>query len=176
MKLNFLMVLKFKILRRLLIFEIIVANKKNKFMSKVEDFLTQEEEQEIVEAIRLAEKNTSGEIRVHLEKTTSIDTYDRAMEVFHLLKMDETTLKNGVLIYLAVEDRTFVICGDQGINDIVGHDFWDSTRDVMIAHFKEGNYKQGLVDGILRAGEQLKTHFPYQEGGTNELSNEISKG
>ena len=145
-------------------------------MSKVEDFLTQEEEQEIVEAIRVAEKNTSGEIRVHLEKKTSIDAYERAMEVFHLLKMDETELKNGVLIYLAVKDKTFVICGDKGINDVVANDFWDCTRDIMVNHFKSGNYKQGLIDGIINAGEQLQKHFPYLDGDTNELSNEISKG
>ncbi|WP_339918727.1 TPM domain-containing protein [uncultured Flavobacterium sp.] len=145
-------------------------------MSKVEDFLTQEEEQEIVEAIRVAEKNTSGEIRVHLEKTTELDAFDRALEVFNELKMDETELKNGVLIYLAVEDKTFVICGDQGINDVVTNDFWDTTKEAMVAHFKNGNYKQGLVDGILIAGEQLKKHFPWSEDDTNELSNEISKG
>lgn len=145
-------------------------------MSKVEDFLTQEEEQEIVEAIRVAEKNTSGEIRVHLEKTTKLDPYDRALEVFNELKMDETQLKNGVLIYLAVADKTFVICGDQGINDIVTNTFWDSTKDVMVAHFKNGNFKQGLIDGILKAGEELKKHFPWSEDDTNELSNEISKG
>jgi uncharacterized membrane protein len=145
-------------------------------MSKVEDFLTQEEEQEIVEAIRVAEKNTSGEIRVHLEKTTALDPYDRALEVFNELKMDQTQLKNGVLIYLAVKDRTFVICGDQGINDIVTNTFWDSTKDIMVAHFKNGNFKQGLIDGILRAGEELKKHFPWSEDDANELSNEISKG
>ena len=145
-------------------------------MSKVEDFLTQEEEQAIVEAIRVAEKNTSGEIRVHIEKTTSLDAYDRAMEVFNLLKMDETELKNGVLIYLAVKDKTFVICGDKGINDVVANDFWDSTRDIMVNHFKSGNYKQGLIDGVINAGNQLQKHFPYVEGDTNELSNEISKG
>ena len=145
-------------------------------MSKVEDFLSKEDEQEIVEAIRIAEKNTSGEIRVHIEKTTSLDAYDRALEVFHELKMDETELQNGVLIYLAVEDKTFVICGDKGINDIVEADFWNCTRDVMVTQFKQNKFKQGLVDGILRAGEQLKKHFPWQEGDTNELSNEISKG
>ena len=145
-------------------------------MSKVEDFLTKEDEQEIVEAIRMAEKNTSGEIRVHIEKTTSLDAYDRAMEVFHLLKMDETELKNGVLIYLAVKDKHFVICGDKGINDVVANDFWDCTRDIMVNHFKSGNYKQGLIDGITNAGAQLQKHFPYVEGDTNELSNEISKG
>ena len=145
-------------------------------MSKVEDFLSKEEEQEIVTAIHIAEKNTSGEIRVHIEKTTSLDPYDRAKEVFHELRMDETELKNGVLIYLAVEDKRFAICGDKGINDIVGHDFWDCTRDVMVTQFKQHQFKQGLVDGILRAGEQLKKHFPWKEGDTNELSNEISKG
>ena len=145
-------------------------------MSKVEDFLTQEEEQEIVEAIRVAEKNTSGEIRVHIEKTTSMDPYERAMEVFHQLKMDETELKNGVLIYLAVEDRHFVICGDKGINDLVVEDFWNTTKEIMKNHFKNGNFKQGLIDGILMAGEQLQKYFPWQQGDTNELSNEISKG
>ncbi|MBP7396367.1 MULTISPECIES: TPM domain-containing protein [unclassified Flavobacterium] len=145
-------------------------------MSKVEDFLTKEEESAIVEAIRVAEKNTSGEIRVHIEATTSLDAYDRAMEVFHELNMDATELQNGVLIYLAVNDKTFVICGDKGINDVVAPDFWDCTRDAMVSQFKLGNYKQGLIDGILNAGEQLKKYFPWQEGDTNELSNEISKG
>nr|WP_315174103.1 TPM domain-containing protein [uncultured Flavobacterium sp.] len=145
-------------------------------MSKVEDFLTKEEESAIVEAIRVSEKNTSGEIRVHIEATTSLDAYDRAMEVFHELNMDATELQNGVLIYLAVNDKTFVICGDKGINDVVASDFWDCTRDAMMSQFKLGNYKQGLIDGILNAGEQLKKYFPWQEGDTNELSNEISKG
>ena len=145
-------------------------------MSKVEDFLTKEEEQEIVEAIRVAEKETSGEIRVHIEKTTSKVPFDRALEVFHELKMDQTELKNGVLIYLAVKDHKFVICGDQGINEVVPEGFWDSTKEVMATHFKSGNFKQGLIDGITKAGEQLQKYFPYENGDTNELSNEISKG
>jgi uncharacterized membrane protein len=145
-------------------------------MSKVEDFLTKEEEQAVVEAIHMAEKNTSGEIRVHIEKTTSIDSYERAMEVFHLLKMDETQLKNGVLLYVAVKDKSFVICGDKGINDLVPPDFWDTTKDVMASHFKNGDFKQGLVDGITKAGEQLQKYFPFEDGDTDELSNEISLG
>jgi uncharacterized membrane protein len=145
-------------------------------MSKVENFLTLDEENEIVEAICIAERNTSGEIRVHIENSTTLDPFDRAMEVFHYLNMDQTELKNGVLIYIAVEDRTFVICGDKGINDLVSTDFWDTTKDVMVSHFKQNQFKQGLIEGILRAGEQLKTYFPWQEGDVNELSNEISKG
>lgn len=145
-------------------------------MSKADHFLTKEEEQTVVEAIRMAEKNTSGEIRVHIEKTTSKVPFDRALEVFHELKMDETQLKNGVLIYLAVADKKFVICGDKGINDLVTNDFWDTTKEIMKTQFKNGNFKQGLVDGILMAGEQLKKHFPWSADDTNELSNEISNG
>ena len=145
-------------------------------MSKVEDFLTQQEEQAIVEAIIKAEKNTSGEIRVHIESTTDLDHYERALAVFEQLKMHETEQKNGVLIYLAVADKSFVILGDEGINSIVETGFWDKTKDVMVEQFKKGDFKQGLIDGILSAGNELKKHFPWTADDTNELSNEISKG
>ncbi len=139
-------------------------------------FLTKEDENEIVAAIQLAEKNTSGEIRVHIEQTTSKVPFDRALEVFYELKMNETQLQNGVLIYLAIADKQFVICGDKGINEVVATDFWDSTKEIIAAQFKKGNFKQGLIDGIAQAGEQLKNYFPWQTDDTNELSNEISKG
>lgn len=145
-------------------------------MSKVEDFLTKAEEQEIVEAIGKAEKNTSGEIRVHIEKQTSIAPIEKAVEVFHQLQMEQTQDRNGVIIYVAVKSKQFAIYGDKGINEKVPSDFWDTTKDTIISHFKKGNFKQGLIDGILKAGEQLKKYFPYAEGDTDELSNEISKG
>lgn len=145
-------------------------------MSNVEDFLTHKEEQEIIQAIRTAEQNTSGEIRVHIERTSKKDIFDRAMEVFHLLKMDNTKLQNGVLIYVAIEDKNFVIYGDKGINDVVGTDFWNSTRDIMVSHFKVGNFKQGLIEGVLKAGKELETHFPWKHFDTNELPDNISKG
>lgn len=145
-----------------------------KKISKVEAFLTASEEAEVIEAIRAAELNTSGEIRVHLEAHSEGDVFDRATEVFDFLHMDNTKNSNGVLIYVAVEDRNLVIMGDQGINDVVSQDFWDSTKDTIIAHFSEGNMKQGLVDGILKAGQQLKKHFPYKRNDTDELPNEIS--
>lgn len=146
-------------------------------MSKVEDFLSKKDEEEIIEAIRTAESHTSGEVRVHLEKTTGeMDIFDRAMEVFHMLKMDNTKHDNGVLIYVAVEDHNFVIYGDKGINDVVPDDFWESTKDAIVEKFKKGEFKQGLVNGILTAGQQLKKHFPYSDETRDELSNEISKG
>lgn len=145
-------------------------------MSKVEDFLTASEEVEVIEAIRIAELNTSGEIRVHIEKTSNGDATNRALEVFYMLKMDHTKLQNAVLIYVSVEEKNFVIFGDKGINDVVPGNFWDSTKNVMESHFKMGQFMQGLVEGVLKSGEQLKKFFPYTDLDINELSNEISKG
>ncbi|TXD52675.1 MULTISPECIES: TPM domain-containing protein [unclassified Polaribacter] len=145
-------------------------------MSKVEAFLTKKEEEEIISAIQIAEKNTSGEIRVHIEVSSEKDHYERALEVFYLLKMETTKDANGVLIYVAVDDKKFVICGDEGINKVIPKDFWNSTKDSIQSHFKKGDFKQGIVDGILTAGKELKIHFPYQSDDINELSNEVSKG
>lgn len=144
-------------------------------MSKVEDFLSASEELEVIDAIRVAEKNTSGEIRVHLEAHSKNDTVKHAQKIFQLLHMDNTKNSNGVLIYVAVEDKNFVILGDSGINKVVPNNFWESTRDVIQQNFKDGTVKKGLIEGILMAGEQLKKHFPYKLGDSNELSNEISK-
>jgi uncharacterized membrane protein len=145
-------------------------------MSKVENFLTKAEEQEIVDAIGKAEKNTSGEIRVHIEKETSTPAIERAVEVFQLLNMENTRERNGVIIYVAVKSKQFAIYGDKGINEKVSDDFWNCTKDVMANHFQNGNFKQGLIDGILNAGEQLKKYFPYLDSDKDELSNEISRG
>jgi len=145
-------------------------------MSKVESFLTANDEAEIIEAIRVAENNTSGEIRVHLEPHCPKDAFVRAQEVFEFLHMDNTRNSNGVLIYVAVEDHTLVILGDKGIDKVVPDDFWEITKNVIITHFKNGNTKQGLVDGILKAGEQLRKYFPYHVGSTDELPNTISFG
>ena len=145
-------------------------------MSKVEDFLTVAQEQEIIEAIRVAEKNTSGEIRVHLEKSTQKDTLERAKEVFLFLKMNETALHNGILFYVAVEDKKFAVLGDKGINKVVPTTFWDSVKDIVLEKFKEQNFTEGLTLGILETGSKLKQYFPYQDDDKNELPDIISLG
>lgn len=142
--------------------------------SSVEEFLTRAEEQEIIEAIRLAELTTSGEIRVHLERHTDVPVLQRAQELFHFLKMDNTKDENGVLIYIAVEDAQLAICGDRGIHNKVPADFWESTKEKMIYAFKKGAFKEGIIAGISSAGEKLSTHFPWQHGDNNELPNEIT--
>lgn len=146
-------------------------------MNSVESFLTIAEEQEVVDAIRKAERQTSGEIRVHLENYDGDKpTYNRAQEVFHLLKMDNTKAENGTILYVAVNLKKFVVYGDNGINNIVGTNFWNTTRDSIQTQFKKGNFKQGLIDGVSQIGAALKQHFPWHENDANELPDEISKG
>ena len=142
----------------------------------VHKYFTEEDQLKITNAIRVAETNTSGEIRVHIENHCAGDVLDRAAYIFEKLEMHKTELRNGVLFYLAVEDRKFAILGDAGINKVVPEDFWESTKNVVVAKLKEGKYADGLADGIVKAGEQLKTHFPHQSDDVNELSDDISFG
>lgn len=145
-------------------------------MSITEAFLTPIEEQEIVKAIIAAEKNTSGEIRVHLEEKSEKPPLERAKEVFISLKMNETKARNGVLFYVDIVEKQFAIIGDEGINNLVPNDFWETTKNVVIENFKKENYKNGLVAGITESGKQLKHFFPYETDDIDELDNEISKG
>lgn len=144
--------------------------------SNVEQLLTPEEEKEVIEAIRLAEKETSGEIRVHIEPSSGeLTPLKKASEIFHYLKMDNTAERNGVLIYVAAKDKAFAIYGDKGINAVVPKDFWESTKDKIQHHFRHHNFKLGLTEGIKKAGEELKAHFPWQHDDINELPDQISK-
>ena len=144
-------------------------------MSKTEDILTSKQEAKIVEAIRLAEENTSGEILVHIEEKSEKPSIERAKEVFNALEMYKTEARNGVLFYINVSNHQFAIIGDEGIDKVVPEDFWESTKEIVIKHFKEKKHKKGLVKGIKKAGEQLKHYFPFQSNDTNELPNEISR-
>jgi len=135
-----------------------------------------EERQEIINAIRTAELNTSGEVRVHVEKNCKGDVLDRAAYIFKKLEIHKTELRNGVLFYLATEDRKFAILGDAGINHKVEDNFWEEIKSVLSGYFKDSKYAAGLSLGIEMAGEKLKEYFPYQTGDINELQDEISFG
>lgn len=140
----------------------------------VRKYFSEKDKLQIKNAIRAAELNTSGEIRVHIEKHCREDVLDRASYIFKKLEMHKTELRNGVLFYLAVSDRKFAILGDAGINRKVPEDFWEEIKEKVAEKFKEGLFAEGLSQGIRMAGEQLKAHFPYQEDDVNELSDEIS--
>ncbi len=140
------------------------------------DFFNAAQKQQITDAVKQAELNTSGEVRVHIENHCKGDVLDRASYIFDKLKMQQTELRNGVLFYLAVNDHKFGILGDAGINTKVPENFWDEIKGTILEHFKTEDFAGGLSKGIIMAGEQLKSHFPYQEDDVNELNDDISFG
>jgi uncharacterized membrane protein len=131
----------------------------------------------IVDAIQDAERGTSGEVRVHIERTCpKPDVLERAREVFAMLGMHRTEQHNGVLFYLAVDDHKFAVIGDSGIHAAVPAHFWEDTRDVLREHFRAGQFTEGLCQGIARAGQHLKAAFPFHNDDINELPDDISFG
>lgn len=140
--------------------------------------LTPAQDAALVAAIRQAEVTTSGEIRVHLEDVCPTpEPLDRAAQVFGELGMHKTARRNGVLFYLAWTSRQFAVAGDIGINEAVPDDFWETTKEAVIGHFRQEDYVGGLEHGIRQVGEQLKRYFPYDAAtDVNELDDNISIG
>jgi uncharacterized membrane protein len=136
-------------------------------------FFTKEEKERIVQAIRNVEKQTSGEIRVFLERKEKADFMDSAKKIFQRLGMTKTEKRNGVLIYFSLADHRFAVLGDKGIDQKVGGDFWKEEVRVMEEAFKKNDFVGGLEAGIKRVGEKLKTYFPFQDGDRNELSDRV---
>ena len=141
---------------------------------KASTFFSKEQQAQILASVKEAELETSGEIRVHIETSLSGDVLDRAAWLFRKMGMDKTAERNGVLFYLVVSDRKFAIIGDAGINAKVPAGFWDDISEVLKKDFKEGKFTEGLVEGIIMAGNQLKTHFPHRLEDVNELPDDIS--
>jgi uncharacterized membrane protein len=131
----------------------------------------------VVKAIQTAEAATSGEIRVHLEDYSRGDALARARFLFNKLGMHQTIARNGVLIYIAVKDHQVAVYGDEGIHAAVGVDFWQSEIDLMVRHFKQNAYAEGISQAVLLVGQKLQEHFPHQgKNDQNELNDEISFG
>ena len=141
---------------------------------KASTFFTKEQQAQILAAVKEAENETSGEIRVHIEKHCQEEVLDRAAWIFKKLGMQNTAERNGVLFYLAVSDRKFAIIGDAGINANVPAGFWDDVKELLRRNFREGRFTEGLSEGIILAGTHLKRHFPRSKDDVNELPDEIS--
>ena len=140
-------------------------------------FLSSDDELAIVQAIQEAEKKTSGEVRVHIEKKCpKKDPIKRAINLFQKLRMHKTDLRNGVIVYVATEDHLLAIWGDEGIHAKVGQEFWEDTLITLQKDFKTNQIKNGLTKALLDIGEKLQQHFPYQKDDKNELDDSISYG
>ncbi len=147
------------------------------FFSKPRHWFSAEQNQQIVEAIRVAEKRTSGEVRLFVEsKCSYVNALDRAAEIFFGLKMDQTKDRNAVLIYIAMKDRQLAVFADKGIHEKAGNDFWNSEVKQMLSSFRKENYTEAIVKMIEQVGDALVTHFPYEKEDKNELPDEIVFG
>jgi uncharacterized membrane protein len=140
------------------------------------EFFTVTDRQRIRQAILDAEKITTGEIQVHVERHAGKPLAERAVEVFNVLGVSRTKARNGVLFYLAIKDRQFAVLGDIGIDKVVPPGFWDQIRAHMENLFRQGRFTEGLCDGIRMTGEQLARYFPITDSDQNELPDDISFG
>jgi uncharacterized membrane protein len=141
-------------------------------------FFSEDEKKRIVEAVRDAEKRTSGEVRVFIEsRCRYMDALDRAAEIFFTLKMDKTADRNGVLLYIALKDRQLAVFGDEGIHRKVGTEYWNKEVALLISNFNKENYSEGIRQCVKDIGEALHTHFPYNSNtDKNELPDDILFG
>lgn len=137
-------------------------------------FLSDSEQKQIVDAIIKAEKNTSGEIRLHIDSVCEGPAYDKAVKIFNYLGMEGTAQRNAVLIYLACESKVFAIIGDKGINEVVPENFWNDILLEMKNDFSKGHFASGLIKAIEMTGNKLCEFFPYTTDDINEQSDEIS--
>ncbi|MBA4259622.1 MAG: hypothetical protein C0446_10690 [Chitinophaga sp.] len=148
------------------------------FKKKQREYFTPAEKDIIVTAIQEAERRTSGEIRIYVEsKCEMVNPVLRAREIFYQLKMDQTASRNGVLLYLAMDDHQLAVFGDEGIHQKVGHEFWQKEVAIMLEEFKQKHFIEGIAHIVEDIGEALVTHFPY-DGTTdkNELPDDIVFG
>ncbi|RXK50781.1 TPM domain-containing protein [Aquirufa rosea] len=138
--------------------------------------VSQDQQAEIIKAIKQAELHTSGEIRVHIESHCEGHPIERSKVLFFQLGMNQTDLQNGVLVYLAIKDRKYAIIGDKGIDARVNPEFWETIRDEMRPYLAKNEIGAGLAWGVRRIGEVLTQYFPYQKDDINELTDELSFG
>jgi uncharacterized membrane protein len=145
---------------------------------KRKEFFTDEEKQSIVDAVRIAEQRTSGEVRVFVESHCRyVNAIDRAVEIFENLQMQRTELRNATLVYVAIKDRQLAVFGDEGIHQKVGNEYWANEVVKMINAFNRDNIAEGIRQCVLNIGEALAMHFPYDRGtDKNELPDDIVFG
>lgn len=149
----------------------------NIFSRKKQSFFTQEEEERMVEAIRSAELQTSGEIRLFVEsKCSFINPVDRAIELFGELNMHQTQDRNAVLVYIALKDKQMAVFGDEGIHQRLGQSFWNQEVEKIIAQFNQNEISNGICNMIQAIGKALTHHFPHAIDDKNELSDGIVFG
>jgi len=145
---------------------------------KKKEFFSDEEKQQLIQAIKLAEQKTSGEVRVFIEsKCRFVDALDRAREIFFKLEMDQTEQRNATLVYVAIDDHQAAVFGDEGIHQKVGEQYWQDVVKKMLLQFRQQNLAEGICQAVTDLGQALQFYFPYnRDTDKNELPDEIVFG
>ena len=119
----------------------------------------------VVAAIAAAETRTSGRIRVLLARHRAPHPIAAAQKHFRKLSIAQLPQHNGVLIFVAPRSRTFAVIGDRGVHEKCGEGFWQEMAAAMTGYFKKGDFTEGLLHGVERAGALLAEHFPPEGAG-----------
>jgi uncharacterized membrane protein len=141
---------------------------------KASEFLSRLENDEIVKEIGIAESKMCGEIRVFVSRKEVTDAVEYAQKEFHHLGMEKTQERNGVLIFVAPRVRKFAVIGDKAIHEKCGDKFWKEVAHEMSLYFGRGEFTEGIIHGVRRAGKLMADHFPHHEGGKNEQPDDIA--
>ena len=129
----------------------------------------------VEQAIRAAERRTSGEIRIAIAHAWHWGDVGVAAErAFRRLRVSGTRERNGVLIFLAPARRRLSVIGDTGVHAKVAPDFWAKVVETMTADFRGGDLTAGVVAAVELLGNTLAAAFPPRAGDVNELTDSVS--
>jgi uncharacterized membrane protein len=141
---------------------------------RTREFLGKLEHERIVRAIRDVESNTSGEIRVFIQRgKLTADPLPVAQKKFQQLGMHKTRERNGVLIFVAPRAHKFAVVGDQAVHEKCGEQFWQRIVERMRTHFQREKFSSALTDAIEDVGKLLAAHFPKSTANANELPDDV---
>lgn len=142
---------------------------------KTKDFVAALDDTRIAEAITVAEKTTSGEIRVAVTEHEVENVVAEAEKQFVQMGMTKTEQRNGVLIFFAPKSQKFAVIGDQGVHERCGAQFWQHVTAAMTPLLKASQYTDAIVAAVAEIGRVLAREFPWTHGDKNELPNKVER-
>lgn len=98
---------------------------------------------------------------------------EQAFQEFYGNDLHKTEAATGVLLFVSLLEHRVIVLGDRGIADVVPGEAWQETDAAILQGIRAGSLRDGLIQGIERAGDVLAEHFPYEDGDRNELPDRL---